>query len=916
MKRERTLLAQPSASLGSFSFRGNALLSAITLLGLGLRVARIDFQPLWFDEGYSIFFATRALPELFDRTALDIHPPLYYVLLQFWLNLSGSSAIAARLWSVCIGVAAIPVLYALARRLWRDSRVATISALLLALSPLHIYYSQEVRMYGLLLLMGLASTYFFARLLEQPSRLIGALYASVTAAALYTQYYAAFLIAFQILYIFMKRSDFHRRMICLWLAIGLLYLPWLVYAGLKLYVYVTSKVAIESYAALDPLTFLFQHLTAFSLGHLAELQWLALFAIPYSALVWLGLVRSKDSTMPNSPRSHVFASPRLFLTLYLLIPLALGYLVNLRYTFHPPRYERLLLFAAPAFYLIAARGIETLWARRARFGALALSAIALASGIALSDFYAAPRYAKDDYRPLIAQLQALAQSNDNFLAIYPWQIGYLETYYRGAPLRVIETPSAAWIGSAPKLQGDVNALLQKNSRAWLPALQTQGRILEDALDAYLRPRAYSITDVWFGNTRLLLFAQADDPPPATTPLAFENDLTVPRWGIAPGEHVAGQDTIRVWFDWSEDSASNLKLSLRLSDRDSNIWAQDDREVTNGIQRIGLAVPNGTPRGEYTLSLALYRARDGAPVRSAASRDSVLLARVRIAAPAQANLAALSHRVDAPFANGMRLLAAEIPDALQPGTLSPIVLYWETTRALAAEYTPVIQLRDGAGKIVATTRANIAYGVYPPSEWHVGEIVRDPQTLLVFGDVAAGNYELAVALENRTGARERTMNGRESLTLRNITVKHRAHYFGAPGATNRVDYRFGNTARLVGYDVRVDSARQTARVALYWQALAAPRISYHGFAHLYDAADKLVTQHDQIPGAGAYPTTSWVRNEYLVDYYDLALPSAARGIYKIRVGMYDSATGARVTVFDASDRSVGDIVELSTRVSIE
>src|SRR5512135_1073748 len=109
--------AKPSPVLGSFSFASWILLTLITLTGLALRVFRLDFQPLWWDEGYSLFFATRDFATMLERTAVDIHPPLYYALLQGWIVLSGKSYVAARLLSVGIGVAAIPMVYVLARTL-------------------------------------------------------------------------------------------------------------------------------------------------------------------------------------------------------------------------------------------------------------------------------------------------------------------------------------------------------------------------------------------------------------------------------------------------------------------------------------------------------------------------------------------------------------------------------------------------------------------------------------------------------------------------------------------------------------------------------------------------------------------------------------------------------------------------------
>lgn len=99
----------------------------LILLGLGLRVARLSFQPLWWDEGYSVWFATHPLAQMTALTAQDIHPPLYYALLHGWTALLGTGPVALRLLSVVIGVLTIPLLYLAARRML-STRAALLAA--------------------------------------------------------------------------------------------------------------------------------------------------------------------------------------------------------------------------------------------------------------------------------------------------------------------------------------------------------------------------------------------------------------------------------------------------------------------------------------------------------------------------------------------------------------------------------------------------------------------------------------------------------------------------------------------------------------------------------------------------------------------------------------------------------------------
>ena len=169
--------------------------AGLTLLlaaALGLRSLRLGWQPLWWDEGYSVFFATEALSHMAELTARDIHPPLYYALLHLWTGLWGSAdPTVLRALSVLIGGVSVPVIWWVGRVLFpARPRIALIAALLLAVNPMHLFYSQEVRMYVLELLLGLLSTGWFWRLWTAQTlphrRRAAPVYGLITAAALYT----------------------------------------------------------------------------------------------------------------------------------------------------------------------------------------------------------------------------------------------------------------------------------------------------------------------------------------------------------------------------------------------------------------------------------------------------------------------------------------------------------------------------------------------------------------------------------------------------------------------------------------------------------------------------------------------------------------------------------------------------------
>jgi uncharacterized membrane protein len=142
----------------------------IVLLGLVLRLISLN-QSLWLDEATSALVAknfsvsqilTKFLPG-------DFHPPFYYLAAHFWVKLFGASEIGIRSLSVLSGVITIYVVYRIATLITnhRSPNTGLIASLLLATSGLHIYYSQEARMYCLATLFVSLTFLYFVKILKK-----------------------------------------------------------------------------------------------------------------------------------------------------------------------------------------------------------------------------------------------------------------------------------------------------------------------------------------------------------------------------------------------------------------------------------------------------------------------------------------------------------------------------------------------------------------------------------------------------------------------------------------------------------------------------------------------------------------------------------------------------------------------------
>ena len=138
-------------------------LPAIIILALVVRVISLADHSLWYDEAFSVLFAQNDISTMVTGTVNAIeHPLLYYLSLNVWMRVAGDSVFMIRLFSVLIGVATIAVMYLLGRD-WFDRRTGLVIALLTAIAPFHLQYSQEARMYSLLALLLMLTTWFYVR---------------------------------------------------------------------------------------------------------------------------------------------------------------------------------------------------------------------------------------------------------------------------------------------------------------------------------------------------------------------------------------------------------------------------------------------------------------------------------------------------------------------------------------------------------------------------------------------------------------------------------------------------------------------------------------------------------------------------------------------------------------------------------
>ncbi len=149
---------------------------------------------LWLDEAISVNISKLPVAAIPGALGQDGAPPLFYVLLHFWMKVFGQGDVAVRALGGVTSVLALPFFWAAGRRVG-GVRVAWITFFAAVTSPFAIFYATDARMYSLMILWCVLGFLAVARALEAPTR--GRLLAVglLVAAVLYTHYWGLYLVS-------------------------------------------------------------------------------------------------------------------------------------------------------------------------------------------------------------------------------------------------------------------------------------------------------------------------------------------------------------------------------------------------------------------------------------------------------------------------------------------------------------------------------------------------------------------------------------------------------------------------------------------------------------------------------------------------------------------------------------------------
>ena len=165
---------------------------ALAFLAAVVRFATLGEQSLWLDEALTVHLLRHPFPTTIrDVLTQQAQPPPYFFLAWPWVKVFGDGEFGLRSLSALFGTLTVPVAWA-AAKIVAGRRAAHVTALLIALAPAMIWYSQEARAYSLFVFLGALSLLFFLRSTVAPTRLNLWLWAGASLLAVSAHYFALF----------------------------------------------------------------------------------------------------------------------------------------------------------------------------------------------------------------------------------------------------------------------------------------------------------------------------------------------------------------------------------------------------------------------------------------------------------------------------------------------------------------------------------------------------------------------------------------------------------------------------------------------------------------------------------------------------------------------------------------------------
>lgn len=390
----------------------------VLIIALFVRLITLN-QSFWLDEAIGTLVAKNQsfLQILTQFPKGDNHPPLYYLTLKAWGDNFGYSEVAIRMLSVIAGTLTIFFVYKICE-FYIDKKekknlfnFPLITALLFSFAPLHIYYSQEARMYVFSGLFATMAIYFFLNCLKEKTSFLNWFFYSISIILIaFSDYLPVFLFPVFFIYALINKKDkkwwFKHLLSYVPLGIlGLMWMPIFIFQSNAGKIFLQTLPAWKSVAGGATLKQLALVWVKFIVGRISfdnfylYLSLIIIFSIPF-------LISLINSFKEVKKVSLIF--------LWLLIPTVLAFLASL---FIPAFIYFRFIFVLPAFYILVAFGISLM--KNNHIKMILVTSILAVNIFSLYLYYSNEKFQRENWREAVSFVESRVKENELIVLTNP-----------------------------------------------------------------------------------------------------------------------------------------------------------------------------------------------------------------------------------------------------------------------------------------------------------------------------------------------------------------------------------------------------------------------------------------------------------------------------------------------------------------
>ncbi len=646
-----------------------------------------------------------------------------------------------------------------------------------------------------------------------------------------------------------------------------------------------------------------------------------------SVLLWARNARPRGGDGAARQRQ---SRPLLFLLLWLVVPIAGVILLSYRTPKFNPRYT-MLAWAPFALILVSGFGfkvqslkskvqslthhVSRLTRSLSHLPTFIFAAFIIAASLfSLNNWFFVPQFSKDDFKHVAQFIRERYTPGDTVLLsgghFFPvWE------YYFGAenwtPLPQMETLDVNRVTDFSIIPTLENAVRGRGG-AWLVTWQDEvidpNGVVPLLLDwtATRTEDDFHAGDFW--GVGLHYWKIPENPQfPADFPATVRAEVNFGGLVSLRGLAQLPADDAAVTLLWQarQPLTEDYLISLRAVDANGVPWSEP--QVVRPAAYLfpterwqaGTVVPGrqtirwlpGTPPGEYRLAVQWLKPDGSAvDVLDAAGNPqgrAAMLSPVRVSAP----IAAAWHGEPLARTPALDLLSATAAETAEAGSRVQVDALWRVgVRGASAQFWG---WRDGAGDIFPFPEP-----VSIPTDFEAGKIIRTRPQLSTPAEARPG----AVTLLARTADDGGTTTDIPVLT---VTLTPTDRNFTPPESPDvPLEARFGGRATLLGADgLSPVAAGEELAFTLFWRGESPFDADYTVFVHLLGADGAPVVIADHLPPR---PTSNWAAGEIIADAVTFTIPTdLPPGEYPLEIGLYNAADPAfpRLPLDGSADTAV-------------